>query len=260
MNFQIAKLVFEKPEEPRSNCQCPLDHWKTRTLPEEDLLQFYLEFDFLDYNKHWEIPKQMWIPVHLTCLLINLYAGQEATVRTGNRTTEWFQIGKGIPQGCIIVTLLIYLLHRVHNEKPWAGEITRWNKVWQKYQWPQMCRGHHLYGRKWRRTKEPLDESETGEWISCLKAQHARNLDHGIRFHHFMANRWGNSGNSRWFIFLDSKITADGDSSHEIKRHLLLGRKGMTNLDSILKKQRLYFVNKSASSQGYGFSSGYVWM
>ena len=62
------------------------------------------------------------------------------------------------------------------------------------------------------------------------------------------------------FIFLASKITADGDCSHEIKRCLLLGRKVMTNLDSILKKQRHYFVNKRPSSQGYGFPSGHVWM
>ena len=62
------------------------------------------------------------------------------------------------------------------------------------------------------------------------------------------------------FIFLGSKITADGDCSHEIKRHLLLGRKVTTNLDSILKKQRHYFANKGPSSQSYGFSSGHVWM
>ena len=62
------------------------------------------------------------------------------------------------------------------------------------------------------------------------------------------------------FIFLGSKITAHGDCSHEIKRHLLLGRKVMINLDNILKKQRHYFVNKGPSSQGYGFSSGHVWM
>ena len=61
------------------------------------------------------------------------------------------------------------------------------------------------------------------------------------------------------FIFLGSKITADGDYSHEMKRHLLLGRKVMTNPDSI-KKQRRYFANKSPSSQGYGFSCGHVWM
>ena len=62
------------------------------------------------------------------------------------------------------------------------------------------------------------------------------------------------------FIFWGSKITADDDCSHEIKRHLLLGRKVMTNLDSILKKQRHYFVDKGPSSQGYVFSSGHVWM
>ena len=61
------------------------------------------------------------------------------------------------------------------------------------------------------------------------------------------------------FIFLGSKITADDDCSHEFKRHLLLGRKVMNNLDSILKS-RDYFVNKGLSSQGYGFSSGHVWM
>ena len=62
------------------------------------------------------------------------------------------------------------------------------------------------------------------------------------------------------FIFLGSKITADGDCSHEIKRHLLLGRRAMTNLNSILKKQRHYLANKGPSSQGYGFSSGHVWI
>ena len=63
----------------------------------------------------------------------------------------------------------------------------------------------------------------------------------------------------REFIFLGSKITADGECSHEIKRRLLLGRKAMTNLDSILKN-RHYSANKSPSSQGYGFSSSHVWM
>ena len=62
------------------------------------------------------------------------------------------------------------------------------------------------------------------------------------------------------FILGGSKLTADGDCSHEIKRRLLLGRKVMTNLDSILKKQRHYFVNKGPSVQGYGFSSSHVWM
>ena len=62
------------------------------------------------------------------------------------------------------------------------------------------------------------------------------------------------------FIFMGSRMTADGDCSHEIKRRLLLRRKAMTNLDSTLKKQRHYFVNKGPSSQGYGFTSSHVWM
>ena len=79
-----------------------------------------------------------------------------------------------------------------------------------------------------------------------------------------MGNRWGNSGNSGGLFWGDSKITVDGDCSHEIKRCLLLGRKIMTNLDSILKsrkkkRQRHYFANKGLSSQSYGFSS-HVWM
>ena len=75
-----------------------------------------------------------------------------------------------------------------------------------------------------------------------------------------MVNRWGNSGNRGWLYFSGSKITADGSSSHEIKSYLLLGRKVMTNLDSILKKQRHHFVNKGLSSQGYDFSGGHVCM
>ena len=61
-----------------------------------------LKFDCVDHNKVWKILKEMGIPDHLTCLLRNLYAGQEAPVRTGHGTTDWFQIGKGIRQGCIL--------------------------------------------------------------------------------------------------------------------------------------------------------------
>ena len=75
-----------------------------------------------------------------------------------------------------------------------------------------------------------------------------------------MADRWGNSGNSVRLYFGGSIITADGDCSHEIKIWLLLGRKVMTNLDSIFKKQRHYVANRGPSSQGYGFFSGHVWM
>ena len=77
-----------------------------------------------------------------------------------------------------------------------------------------------------------------------FKTQHSENKDHGIWSHHFMANSWGNSGNSGWLYFGGSKITADGDCSHEIKRCLLLGRKVITKLDSILKSRDITLPTK----------------
>ena len=77
---------------------------KSKRVPEKHLFCFIdsaKAFDCVDHNKLWKILKEMAIPDHLTCLLRNLYAGQEATVRTGHGTTDWFQIGKGVRQGCI---------------------------------------------------------------------------------------------------------------------------------------------------------------
>ena len=83
------------------------------------------------------------------------------------------------------------------------------------------------------------------EWKSWLKTQHSKNEDHGIRSYHFMANRWGNNGNSdRLYFWGGTKITADGDCSHEIKRLLLLGRKVMSNLDSIFKSRDVTLPTK----------------
>ena len=87
---QIANIcwVIEKAREFQKNIYfCPLDYAKA--------------FDCVDHNKLWKILKEMGIPDHLTCLLRNLYAGQEATVRTGHGTTDWLQIGKIVHQGCI---------------------------------------------------------------------------------------------------------------------------------------------------------------
>ena len=87
-----------------------------------------------------------------------------------------------------------------------------------------------------------VKEESKKKW---LEAQHSENEDHGIQSHYFMGNRWGNSGNSVRFIFWDSKITADGDCNHEIKRCLVLGRKVMTNLNSILKSRDITLPTKS---------------
>ena len=105
-----------------------------------------------------------------------------------------------------------------------------------------MCRQYHSNGRKWRGAKKPLN-SERGEWKSWLFwIQHSNNEYHGIWSHHFMTNRCGKSGNSDRFSFsLGSKITANGDCSHKIKRLLLLGRK---NLDSVLKSRDITWPTK----------------
>ena len=147
----------------------------------------------------------MGIRDHLTCLLRNLHAGQEATVRTGHGTTDWFQIGKGVGQGCILSSCLFhlyaeYIMRHAGLEETQAGiKIAGRNINNLRYADDT---------RKWRRTKKPLDESESVEWKSWLKAQHSENEDRGIWSHHFMANRWGNSGNSVR-LFLGSKITAE---------------------------------------------------
>ena len=83
-------------------------------------------FDCVDRNKLWKILKEMGIPDHLTCLLRNLYAGQEATLRTGHGTTDWFQIGKGVRQGCILSPCLFnlyaeYIMRNVGLEEAQAG-------------------------------------------------------------------------------------------------------------------------------------------
>ena len=90
-----------------------------------------------------------------------------------------------------------------------------------------------------RKTKQPLDDGKTGEWKSLLNTQHSKNEDHDIQSHHVMANKSGKMETVTDLIFLGSKITADGDWSHEIKRCLVLGRKAMTSLDSTLKSKHI---------------------
>ena len=104
--------VEKKQRNQRSNCEHPLDHRKTKRIPKKICFCFtsYAKnFECVDHNKLWKILKEMCIPDHLTCLLRNLYAGQEATVRTGHKTTHWLQIGKGVSQGCILFSCLFNL-------------------------------------------------------------------------------------------------------------------------------------------------------
>ena len=134
-------------------------------------------FDYVDHNKLWKILKEMGIPDHLTYLLKNLYAGQEATVRTWHGT-DWFQIGKGVRQGCILSPCLFNLnaeciMRNTGLEEAQAGiKIARrkTNNLRYADDTTLMAESEELKG--------------LFEWKSWLKAQHSENEDHGIRSHH----------------------------------------------------------------------------
>ena len=140
--------------------------------------------------------KEIGIPDHLTCLLRNLYAGQEAAVRTGYGTTDWFQIGKGVRQGCILAPCLFnfcaeYIMRNAGLEEVQAGiKIAGRNINNVRY-----ADDTTLMAESEEELKSP-DESERGERKSWLKAQHSENEDHGIWSHYSMTDRWGNSRNS----------------------------------------------------------------
>ena len=170
----MFKLVLEKVEEPESKLPTSAGSWKKQESSRKTcfcFIDYAKAFDCVDHNKLWKILKEMGIPDHLTCLLRNLYAGQEATVRTGHGTTDWFQIGKGVRHSCILSACLF----NFYAEYSW--ETLDWKK--QKLEW-RLLGEISIYlryadGRKWRGAKKPLDESERGEWKSWLKAQHSEN-------------------------------------------------------------------------------------
>ena len=101
----MFKLVLEKAEEPEIKLPTSAGIEKAREFQKNVyfcFIDYAKAFDCVDHNKLWKILKEMGIPDHLICLLRNLYAGQEATVKTGHGTTDWFQIGKRVRQGCIL--------------------------------------------------------------------------------------------------------------------------------------------------------------
>ena len=116
----MFKLVLEKAEEPE--IKLPTSTGSSEFQKNYFcFIDFAKAFDCVDHNKLWKILREMAIPDHMTCLLRNLYAGKEATVRTGHGTTDWFQIRKGVCQGCILSPCLFnFYADRVHHEKQWA--------------------------------------------------------------------------------------------------------------------------------------------
>ena len=187
----------------------------------------------------------MGIPDHLTCRLRNLYVGQEATVRTGHGTTDWFQIGKGVHQGCTLSPCLFnfyaeYIMRNTGLEETQAGI---------------KIAGRNINNLTYADDTTLMAESEE-ELKSLLVRVKEESEKVGLKLNIQKMKIMASGPITSWeidgeavetvsdFIFLGSKITADGDCRHEIKRHLLLGRKVMTNLDSIFKSRDITLSTK----------------
>ena len=238
----MYKLELEKAEKSEIKLPTSIDHRDHRIIEKARGLQKTIYFCTLTtwnpltvwITANWKIFNVIGIPDHLTCLPRNLYPGQEGTVRTGHGTMDWFKIGKGVWDACVLLLPHLFNLYAEYimydaglddsqAEINTAGRNTN-NLRYADY--------YHSVGGK------SLTEGERGEWKIWLKTQYSKNEDHGIWFHHFMANRWEKKVEIVTnFIFLGSKITAGGDCSLKIKGHLLLGRNAMTNLDSVLRAE-----------------------
>ena len=186
----------------------------------------------------------MEVPDHLTSLLRNLYAGQEATVRTGCGATVWFQIGKGIHQGCILSPYLFnlyaeYIMRNARLDETQAGiNITTRNINNLRYAEDTTLMAENKEELKSLLLKVKEESEKAG---IKLNIQKTKIIASGP------ITSWEIDGETMKTVtdyFLGSKSTADGDCSHEIKRHLLLGRKVMTNLDSIFKSRGITLPTK----------------
>ena len=193
-------------------------------------------------------------PAHLTCLLRNLYAGQEVTVRTVHRTMDWFQIGKGVCQGCILSPCLFnsyaeYIMRNAGLDEAQAGIKTV---------------GRNINNLRYADDTTLMVESK--EELKRLNESERRVKKVGLELNIQKTKIKASSPITSWhidgekmesvrdFIFLGSKITTDGYCSHEIKRW----KKSCDQPRQHIKKQRHSFADKGPSSQGYGFSSSHV--
>uniref|UniRef100_A0AC11EA82 Uncharacterized protein n=1 Tax=Ovis aries TaxID=9940 RepID=A0AC11EA82_SHEEP len=187
----------------------------------------------------------MGTPDHLTCLLRNLYAGQEATVRTGHGTTDWFQIRRGVCQGCILSPCLFNFYAEYIMRNTWLEEAQAGIKI----------AGRNINNLRYADDTTLMAENEE-ELKSLLMKVKVESDQVGLKLNIQKTKIMASCPITSWeidgetvetvadFIFLGSKITADGDCSHEIKRRLLLGRKVITNLDSMLKSRDITLPTK----------------
>ena len=250
MNCELPDVLVGFREGRETRNQIPNIHWiieKAREFLKNIyfcFIDYTKAFDNVDHNKLWKILKEMGIPDDLTYLLRNLYAGQEATVRTGHGTTDWFQLGKAVCQGCILSPCLfnLYAEYLMQNAK--LDEAQAGIKI----------AGRNISNLRYADDSTLMAESEELKSLLMKVKEESEKvgLKHNIQKTKIMASSpitsWQIDGETveivRDLIFLCSKITADGDCSHEIKRDLLLRRKTMANLDSILKNRDITLSTK----------------
>src|SRR5574337_987728 len=254
VNFLMFKLVLETAEEPEIKLPTSAGSWKKQESSRNTSISALLTMPkpltvWITIN--WKILKEMGIPDHLTCPLRNLYAGQEATVRTGHGTTDWFQIGKGVCQGCILSPCLFnfyaeYIMRNAGLEETQAGI---------------KIAGININNLRYADNTTLMVESEE-ELKSLLMKVQEESEKNGLKLNIQKTKIMASGPITSWqidgdtvatvadFILGGSKITEDGDCSHEIKRCLLLGSKVMKYQPrQHIKKQRHYFANKGPSSQ-----------
>ena len=237
----MFKLVLGKAKEPEIKLPTSAVSSKKAREFQKNIYFCFIDcskaFDCLDHNKPWKILKDMGIPDHLTCLLRELYAGQEETVRTGHGTMDWFQIGKGVRQGCILSPCLFnlyaeYIMRNAGLKEAQAGiKIARRNINNLRY------------------AGDTTLMAENEELKSLLIKVKKETEKVGLKLNIQKTKIMASGPITSWeidretveavddFISMVSKITSDGDCSHEIKRRLPLGRKVMTNLESIFKSR-----------------------
>ena len=202
----------------------------------------------------------MGIPDHLTCLLRDLHAGKGATVRTGHGTTNWFQTGKGVHQGCILSPCLFnlyaeYIMRNTRLDETQAGiKIARRNINNLRYADDTILTAESKEELKSLLMKVKEESEKVG---LKLNIQKTKIMAFGpITSWQIDGERVETVSDS---ILGGSKITADGDCHHEIKT-LTPWKKSYDQPRQHIRNQRHYLANKGLSSQSYGFSSSHVWM
>jgi len=231
VNFQNFKLVLEKGEEPEIKLPTSAGSSKKQESSRKKKKKKTSISAFLTMTKpltvwipiNWKILKEMGISYHLTCLLRNLYAGQEAAARTGHETTDWFQIGKGVCQGCILSPCL-FNFH---------AECIMTNAGLDEAQAGIKIAGKNINNLRYSDDTTLMAESEEDLKSVLMKVkEESENVD--LKLNIQKTKIMPSGPITSWeidgeivetvadFIFLGSKITADDDCSHEIKRHLVL--------------------------------------